>query len=113
MDFDEFVNKFNFEEICLEVENQIQDLLSENLSDPYEIGMFPEQDGENDGNVFITLDIDSESTNLTDEQAASMAEEIEQTALGLINESFDGSDLEEFKKFFSGVQIYLNGDKVR
>ncbi len=59
MDFDEIIGTYNLEENLIEVESSLQDLFSENFSDPYEIGLFPEQDSENENKCFVSLDIES------------------------------------------------------
>lgn len=113
MDFDELVSTYNLEENCIEVESQLQDLFSDSFSDPYEIGMFPEQDGENEGKFFVSLDVESKKTKLTKDQAEAIGKEVEQALLGLISDSYSKAELTTFKDTFSGAQVFLNGKQLR
>lgn len=112
MDYDEIVSTYNLEENCIEVESQLQDLFAENFKDPYETGVFPEPDGENDGKFFISLDVESKKTKLSKDQAGKIAEELQQTLLGLLNDSFSKAEVQTFKEAFSGVQLFLNGNQL-
>ncbi len=50
---------------------------------------------------------------LSKDQVESIAGEIEQSLLGLLTDSCSEKQINAFKDAFSGVQIFLNGKKLR
>jgi hypothetical protein len=113
MDFDEIISNYNLEENLIAVESSLEDIFSENFSDPYEIGLFPEQDSDNENKCFVSLDVESKKTKLSKDQVELIAGEIEQSLLGLLSDSCSEKEMKGFKDAFSGVQIFLNGKKLR
>lgn len=113
MDLQDIYEKFNVEEYAVECDNELQDFWAEQLKSPYELGIFPEPDPDNDeSHFYITVDITSKKTKLDEERAQHIADAVKEKFFFFLNAAFKSSELKALEKSFRGVQVFLNGNKV-
>lgn len=107
MQYDEIIEKFKLDDICPEIDNEINGQLIDLIGDSFESGIFPEPSTKNDNFFVITLEINECETELIEDDIV----KLKSLVLERLIHNF-GADWTKLKKFFDGIQIFINGEQV-
>ena len=69
MSFDDISSEFNLDDLCPEIDNELQGTFIDILgNDEFELGVFPEEDPDNDSNFIITCEFMEVSGSINSSQ---------------------------------------------
>jgi len=105
MSYDEINEKYRLDDICPEIDNELNGFFVDLLGDDFELGIFPEPNPENENKFSVTVEINCDDADLDDGSVSAIKKAVEERLAHNI-----GSDWKNIKKYFSGVQIYLNDE---
>lgn len=107
MSYEEVIETYRIEDICPEIENELNGMFVDILGDDFEIGIFPEQSTKTDDAFVVTVEIACEDATL------------DSTGIQLIKSSVEerlshnvGDDWKVAQKKFDGVQIFFNDELI-
>jgi len=107
MSFDDIAAEFNLDDLCPEIDNQLQgdfiDILGNN---EFELGIFPEEDPDIDSNFIITCEFTEASGSINSSQVEQVKLKVTDALKNMIGERWG-----EIQDNFSGVTIYFNDDQ--
>ena len=107
MTYDELMEEYSIADICPEIDNDLNGFFIDICGENFEMGIFPEPDSDNENNFVVTVEINSEEADLSKEDTSSIKKMVEQELWKNLH-----NDAETVKKYFAGVQIFLNDDLV-
>ena len=103
MNYEELIEKYRIDDICPEIDNELNGMFVDILGEDFELGIFTEQSPNNDDSFVVTVEINSEEAILNAEDIKNIKSSVE----GRLGHNL-GQDWETVQKKFDGVQIILN-----
>lgn len=103
MTYEELVSEYRLDDLCPEVDNELNGMFVDMLGDDFEMGIFPEQDPDDESKFFVTVEISCEGVELSTEQQGTVRHSVEEHLFRML-----AGDAESVRSHFNGVQIYLN-----
>jgi hypothetical protein len=107
MSYEKIVSKYRIDDICPEIDNELNGMFIDILGDDFELGIFSEQSPKNNDAFVVTVEISCEDKILN-------LDEIKQIKLSIEDRLANnlGKDWEIVQKKFNGVQLIFNEDIV-
>jgi hypothetical protein len=107
MSFDEIISKYGIEDICPEIDNELNGFFTDLIGDDFEMGIFPEGSADDESKFLVTVEITKKKAKLNSDQVAQIKENVTERLFHML-----GNDAGKVKKYFEGVQIFLNDKPV-
>lgn len=107
MSYEEITSKYRIDDICPEIDNELNGMFIDLLGDEFEMGIFPEPNPDNDDKFLVTVEITAEDATLDSEEAKQIKTAVEERLAYNL-----GDDWSAVQKHFDGVQIYFNEELV-
>lgn len=105
MNYEELIEKFRINDICSEIDNELNGIFVDILGDNFELGIFTEQSPDNDDSFVVTVEISCEDTALSSDEKKQIKSSVEERLSHNL-----GKDWKILQKKFDGVQVIFNED---
>jgi hypothetical protein len=105
MTYDEIIEKYRLDDICPEIDNELNGMFIDILGDEFEMGIFPEPSPKDDDNFVVSVDITCDGVSLQVDDLKKIRDSVEERLIYNI-----GKDWKTVQKKFDGVQIFFNGE---
>ncbi len=107
MNYEELIEKFRIDDICPEIDNELNGMFVDILGENFELGIFTEQSPNNDDAFVVTVEIFCENSTVNSDEIKQIKLSVEERLAHNL-----GKDWEAVQKKFNGVQVIFNGDLV-
>jgi hypothetical protein len=107
MNYEELIEKYRIDDICPEIDNELNGMFVDTLGEDFELGIFTEPSPNNEDSFVVTVEINSEEAILSTEDVKNIKSSVE----GRLSHNL-GKDWDTVQKKFDGVQIILNEDII-
>lgn len=107
MSYDEVIEKYRIEDICPEIDNELNGMFIDILGDDFEIGIFPEQSARTDDAFVVTVEIACEDASLDSKEIQQIKSSVEERLSHNL-----GDDWKDAQKNFDGIQIFFNDELI-
>jgi hypothetical protein len=107
MNYVELIEKFSIDDICAEIDNELNGMFVDILGDEFELGIFTEQSPNNEDAFVVTVEISCEGATLSSDEIKQVRSSVEERLAHNI-----GKDWKTVQKKFDGVQVIFNEDIV-
>ncbi len=105
MSYEDLIEKFRIDDICPEIDNELNGMFIDILGEEFELGIFTEQSPNNDDSFVLTVEISCEDVNLDSDQIKQIKSSVEERLAHNL-----GKDWKTVQKKFDGVQVIFNED---
>ena len=105
MSDDDIVSEYDLNNICPEIDNELNGWLVDLIGDDFELGIFPEPSPDDENAVVVTAEIMAEDAELNSEQVAAIRKAVEERLAHNL-----GDQWEALKPNFGGVQVFFNDE---
>lgn len=99
--------KYRIDDICPEIDNELNGMFVDILGDDFEIGIFTEQSPNNEEAFVVTVEINSDSSTLNLDEIKQIQSSVEERLARNIRK-----DWKSVQKKFDGVQVIFNEEIV-
>lgn len=103
MSYEEVIEEYRIEDICPEIDNELNGMFVDILGDDFELGIFPEQSAQDEDKFVITVEITCENSALDAKKIKQIKSSVEERLSHNLGEDWD-----VVQKKFDGVQIIFN-----
>ncbi len=107
MSYEEIVEKYLIDNICPEIDNELNGMFVDILGDDFELGIFSEQSPNNEDFFVVTVEISCDDATLSSEEIMQIQSSVEERLAHNL-----GKDWKAVQKKFDGVQVIFNEDLV-
>jgi len=107
MSYDQIIEKYRIDDICPEIDNELNGMFIDILGEDFELGIFTEQSPNNDDAFVVTVEITCEDMTLKDEEIKKIKLSVEERLVHNL-----GKDWKTVQKKFDGIQLIFNEDLV-
>jgi len=107
MTYEELIEKFRIDDICPEIDNEINGMFVDIFGEDFELGIFTEQSPSNEEAFVVTVEISCEDPTVNSDNIKQIKSTVEERLAHNL-----GKDWDAVKKKFDGVQVILNEDLV-
>jgi hypothetical protein len=107
MNYEELIEKYKIDDICPEINNELNGMFVDILRDDFELGIFSEPSPKNDDSFVITVEIVCDSATLDAKDVKQIITSVEEKLSHNL-----GKDWKSIQKKFDGVQVIFNEDIV-
>ena len=107
MNYQDLINEFRIDDICPEINNELNGMFVDIIGDEFELGIFSEQSPTNDSSFVVTIEINCDSATLNSDEIKQIQTSVEERLAHNL-----GKDWKVVQKKFDGVQIIFNEDLV-
>lgn len=107
MNYEELVEKYRIDDICPEIDNELNGMFVDILGDDFELGIFSEPSPKNDDSFVVTVEIVCDSATLDAKEIKQIVTSVEEKLSHNL-----GKDWKTVQKKFDGVQVIFNEDVV-
>jgi hypothetical protein len=107
MSYEQIIEKYRIDDICPEIDNELNGMFVDVLGDEFELGIFSEQSPKNDDSFVVTVEISCDSATLNSDRIKQIQSSVEERLSHNL-----GKDWEVVQKKFDGVQVIFNEDLV-
>ena len=105
MSYEDLIEKFRIDDVCPEIDNELNGMFIDILGEEFELGIFTEQSPNNDDSFVLTVEISCEDVNLDSDQIKQIKSSVEERLAHNL-----GKDWKTVQKKFDGVQVIFNED---
>lgn len=105
MNYEEIVETYRIEDICPEIDNELNGMFIDLLGDDFSMGIFPEPNPDDEEKFLVTVEISAENCALDD----GAIEKIKTSVAERLAHNI-GKDWKKIEGSFGGVQIFLNDE---
>jgi hypothetical protein len=107
MSYEQIIEEYRIDDICPEIDNELNGMFIDILGDEFDLGIFSEQSTKNDDSFVVTVEINCDSSNLNSDEIKQIQISVEERL------SYNlGEDWKVVQKKFDGVQVIFNEDLV-
>lgn len=103
MSYEDITSKYRIDDICPEIDNELNGMFVDLIGDDFELGIFSEPSPENDDSFMVTVEIVCEDASLDSDQIDQIKSAVEERLAHNL-----GNDWKTVQEHFDGVQIYFN-----
>jgi hypothetical protein len=107
MNYEELIKKFRIDDICPEIDNELNGMFVDILGDEFELGIFSEQSPKNDDSFVVTVEVSCEDATLNSDEIKQIQSSVEERLAHNL-----GKDWKVVQKKFDGIQLIFNEDLV-
>ena len=107
MSYEQIIEKYRIDDICPEIDNELNGMFVDILGDEFELGIFSEQSPRNDDSFVVTVEISCDSATLDSNEIKQIKTSVEERLAHNL-----GKDWKAVQKKFDGVQVIFNEDLV-
>jgi len=107
MNYEKMIEKFKIDDICPEIDNELNEMFIDILGEDFELGIFPEQSSKNDDAFVVTVEITCEDATLNAEEIKQIKSSVEERLSHNL-----GKNWKIVQAKFDGIQIIFNEDLV-
>jgi hypothetical protein len=107
LSYDQIIEKYRIDDICPEIDNELNGMFVDILGDEFELGIFSEQSPKNDNFFVVTVEISCDSSTLNSDEIKQIQTSVEERLAHNL-----GKDWKVVQKKFDGVQVIFNEDLV-
>ena len=107
MSYEKIIEKYRIDDICPEIDNELNGMFVDILGDEFELGIFSEQSPKNDDSFVVTVEISCDSATLNADEIKKIQASVEERLSHNL-----GKDWKVVQKKFDGVQVIFNEDLV-
>ena len=107
MNYEKLIEKYRIDDICPEIDNELNGMFVDILGDDFELGIFSEQSPKSDDAFVITVEISCEDSTLNSHEIKQIKSSVEERLIHNL-----GKDWKALQKKFDGVQVIFNEDIV-
>ena len=107
MSYDQIIEKYRIDDICPEIDNELNGMFVDILGDEFELGIFSEQSPKNDDSFVVTVEINCDSATLNSDEIKQIQTSVEERLAHNL-----GKDWKTVQKKFDGIQVIFNEDLV-
>ncbi len=107
MSYEQIIEKYRIDDICPEIDSELNGMFVDILGDDFELGIFSEQSPNNDDSFVVTVEINCDSATLNSDEIKKIQSSVEERLSHNI-----GKDWKVVQKKFDGVQVIFNEDIV-
>ena len=107
MKYDDLIEKYRIDDICPEIDNELNGMFVDILGDEFELGIFSEQSPKNGDAFVVTVEISCDSATLNPDEIKQIQTSVEERLSNNL-----GKDWKVVQKKFDGVQVIFNEDLV-
>ena len=105
MSYEEIIEQYRIDDICPEIDNELNGFFVDILKQNFDLGIFPEQSLKNEKNFIITVEINCDNVALDKKKIQQIKDAVEERLIHNL-----GEDWEKIQKNFDGIQLILNED---
>lgn len=105
MSYEQIIEKYRIDNICPEIDNELNGMFVDILGDDFELGIFSEQRLNNDDSFVVTVEISCESATLNSDEIKKIQTSVEERLSHNL-----GKDWKIVQEKFDGVQVIFNED---
>ena len=105
MSGDDIVSEYDLNNICPEIDNELNWWFVDLIGDDFELGIFPKPSPDDENAVVVTAEIMAEDAELNSEQVAAIRKAVEERLARNL-----GDQWEALKPNFGGVQVFFNDE---
>lgn len=105
MTYEEIIEKYRIDDICPEIDNELNGMFVDILGDEFELGIFSEQSPKNDGSFVLTVEISCDDATLNPDEVKKIQSSVEER----LSQNL-GKDWKIVQEKFDGVQVIFNED---
>ena len=107
MNYEQIVEKYGIDDICPEIDNELNGMFVDILGDEFDLGIFSEQSPNNEDSFVVTVEINCDSATLNSDEIKQIQSSVEERLSHNL-----GKDWKVVQKKFDGVQVIFNEDLV-
>jgi hypothetical protein len=78
MSYDRIIEKYRIDDICPEIDNELNGMFVDILGDEFELGIFSEQSPKNDDSFVVTVEISCDSATLNSSEIKQIQTSVEE-----------------------------------
>ena len=105
MGYEDITSQYRIDDICPEIDNELNGMFIDLLGDDFEIGIFTEGSTANEDSFVVSVEIMAEGASIDLSQAQQIKSSVEERLAHNL-----GADWQLVQQHFDGVQIYFNDD---
>ena len=105
MSYDDIVSEYDLDNVCPEIDNELNGWFVDLIGDDFELGIFPEPSPDDENAVVVTAEIMAEGVELSSEQVTAIRKAVEERLAHNL-----GDQWEALKPNFGGVQVFCNDE---
>ena len=105
MSYDQIIEKYRIDDICPEIDNELNGMFVDILGEDFELGIFTEQSPNNDDAFVVTVEITCEDATLNSDEIKQIKSSVEERLSHNL-----GEDWKVVQKKFDVVQVIFNED---
>ena len=107
MSYEQIIEKYGIDDICPEIDNELNGMFVDILGDEFDLGIFSEQSPNDDDSFVVTVEINCDSATLNSDEIKQIQSSVEERLSHNL-----GKDWEVVRQKFGGVQVIFNEDLV-
>ena len=107
MNSKEIIEKFRIDDICPEIDNELNGMFVDILGNYFELGIFTEQNPNNEEAFVVTVEISCEDASLNLDEIKEIKSSVEERLAHNL-----GKDWKIVQKKFDGIQLIFNEEVV-
>jgi len=107
MSYEQIIEKYRIDDICPEIDNELNSMFTDIFGDDFELGIFSEQSNKNDDSFVVTVEISCDSATLNSDEINQIQTSVEEALSHNL-----GNDWKVVQKKFDGVQVIFNENLV-
>lgn len=107
MSYEQIIEKYRIDDICPEIDNELNGMFVDILGDEFDLGIFSEQSPNNDDSFVVTVEINCDSATLNSDEIKQIQTSVEERLAHNL-----GKDWKTVQKKFDGIQVIFNEDLV-
>jgi hypothetical protein len=107
MSYEKIIEKYRIDDICPEIDNELNGMFIDILGEDFELGIFSEQSPNNDDAFVVTVEITCEDATLNSDEIKQIQSSVEERLAHNL-----GKDWKVVQKKFDGIQLIFNEDLV-
>jgi hypothetical protein len=107
MNYEELIEKFRIDDICPEIDNELNGFFVDLFGEDVELGIFTEESSKKENSFVVTVEISCDDATLNPEEVKQIQLSVEERLSHNL-----GKDWITVQKHFDGVQVIFNEDLV-
>jgi hypothetical protein len=107
MSYEQIIEEYRIDDICPEIDNELNGMFIDILGDEFDLGIFSECSPKNDDSFVVTVEINCDSATLNSDEIKQIQISVEERLSHNL-----GNDWKVVQNKFDGVQVIFNEDLV-
>ena len=103
MSYDDIIATHDIDNLCPEIDNELNGFFIDLIGDSFEMGIFPEPDPNNEDGFVVSVEITDEALTISGEQAKQIRDAVQERLQYNLGDAWSAVEAS-----FGGVQIFCN-----